>query len=217
MQEEQERTRVCVHRAGDVAEDDELSWDDLACSPCGLDRIPACAQRAADEPTQVEPVASRIRSTTAGRTTRPRARDRGHEDPAALELLGRHLGEVLLAEHFLLRGAELDGVGARIGLCGVATARQRALHEPVGLQALVLLATSGAAGPRRNHAANARSRLQLVVPGDERLAEREVDVLLAREVDCVEAAECVEHTPGPDLDPRLAEHAAERDHVADDR
>jgi hypothetical protein len=59
--------------------------------------------------------------------------------------------------------------------------------------------------------------LQLVVPGNERLAEREVDVLLAREVDRIEAAECVEHPPGPDLDPRLAEHAAERDHVPDDR
>ena len=146
------------------------------------------------------------------------SRDRGHEDPAALELLGRHLGEVLLAEHFLLRGAELDGVGARIGLCGVATARQRALHEPVGLQALVLLAHErcyrSAQEPRCKRPVE---ELQLVVPGDERLAEREVDVLLAREVDCVEAAECVEHTPGPDLDPRLAEHAAERDHVADDR
>ena len=51
---------------------------------------------------------------------------------------------------------------------------------------------------------------------DERLAEREVDVFLAREVDRVEAAERVEHAAGPDLDPHFPEHAPERDDVPDD-
>ncbi len=52
---------------------------------------------------------------------------------------------------------------------------------------------------------------------DERLPEREVDVVLAREVDCVEAAHRIGDAPGPDLDPDLAQHAAEGDDVPDDR
>ena len=52
---------------------------------------------------------------------------------------------------------------------------------------------------------------------DERLAEREVDVVLAREVDRAEPAHRVRDAPRPDLDPDLAQHPPEGDDVPDDR
>ncbi len=51
---------------------------------------------------------------------------------------------------------------------------------------------------------------------DERLPEGEVDVVLAGEIDRVEAAHRILHAPGPDLDPDLAQHAAEGDDVPND-
>ena len=52
---------------------------------------------------------------------------------------------------------------------------------------------------------------------DERLPQREVDVLLARQVDGGDAAQRVGDAARADLEPDLAQDAAERDDVADDR
>ena len=52
---------------------------------------------------------------------------------------------------------------------------------------------------------------------DERLPEREVDVVLAREVDGAEPADRVRDTPWTDLDPDLPQHPPEGDDVPDDR
>ena len=49
------------------------------------------------EPAEVEAVASRVGRAAPRLAARPRPGDRGHEATHALELLGRHLGEVLLA------------------------------------------------------------------------------------------------------------------------
>ena len=51
----------------------------------------------------------------------------------------------------------------------------------------------------------------------ERLPEREVDVVLAREIDGVEPVHGVRDAARADLDPDLAQHAPEGDDVADDR
>ena len=58
--------------------------------------------------------------------------------------------------------------------------------------------------------------LELVVTRDERLAQREVDVLLAGQVDRVERAQRVGDATRADLEPDLAQHAAERDDVTHD-
>ncbi len=118
----------------------------------------------------------------------------------------------------MLRGAELDGIAAGLRLGRLVADRQRSLDEPVRMLPLVLLAHERRHRPAQEPGGErAVEELELVVARDERLAEREVDVLLAREVDGVEAAKRVEHAARPDLDPHLAEHAAERDHVPDDR
>ena len=60
-------------------------------------------------------------------------------------------------------------------------------------------------------------RLDVLAPRDERLPERPVDVVLPRQLDCVETLERVGHASRPDLEPGLAQHAAEGDDVPDDR
>src|SRR5439155_12634794 len=59
--------------------------------------------------------------------------------------------------------------------------------------------------------------LELVVTRHERLAQREVDVLLPGQVHRAEPADGVDDAARPDLDPDLAQHAAEGDYVPDDR
>ena len=115
------------------------------------------------------------------------------------------------------RGAELLRVGSRLRLRVAMFVGERSLDDLVGVPPEILLANERCDGaaekPRRERAVE---QLELVVSGDERLAQRKIDVLLAREVDCVEAAKSVEHPAGSDLDSHFPEHAAERDHVTDD-
>ena len=59
--------------------------------------------------------------------------------------------------------------------------------------------------------------LELVVTGDERLAQRPVHVALVGQVDRVEPGERVLEPAGADLHAGLAQHAAERDDVAQER
>ena len=81
----------------------------------------------------------------------------------------------------------------------------------------------GLARPQRRRRAQepgverAIERLELLAAGDERLAKRPVHVLLAGEVDRVEAAQRVGDAPRADLEAAFAQHAAEDDDVANDR
>ena len=78
--------------------------------------------------------------------------------------------------------------------------------------------TGGSTGARRNQASEgAVEEIELVLPRDERLPEREVDVLLARQIDLVEATERIRDATRADLETDLAQDAAEGDDVADDR
>ena len=218
VQVEEQRPRVRVHRARDVAEHDELARDGLARLPRLLDRLAAGAQRPAAEPPQVEHVAARVGRAATRHAARPRARDRGHELAHALELLGRHLGEVLLAQELVPGRAELVRRVGVVRLVAVRARLERVAGDAVGPAPRLLLADE-----RRDRAAQeprderAIEELELVVARDERLAQREVDVVLPREIDGVEPAHRVGDAPRPDLDPDLAQHAAEGHDVPDDR
>ena len=59
--------------------------------------------------------------------------------------------------------------------------------------------------------------LEILAPGDERLSQRPVHVLLAGEVDRVEAPQRIGDAPRADLEPAFPQHAPEEDDVADDR
>ena len=216
---EEERPRVGVHRARDVAEDDELPRDGLARLPRLLDRLAAGAQRLPAKAAEVEPVAARVGRTAPRLAARSRPRDRGHEPSDALELLGRHLGEVLLPEKLVAGCAELVW---RVGLDPPRRLRrlrlERVARDLVGEAARLLLTHE-----RRNRTAQEPSderpieELELVVARDERLPKREVDVVLPREIDRAEPANGVLDAPRPDLDPDLAQHPPEGHDVPDDR
>ena len=136
----------------------------------------------------------------------------------ALELLGRHLGEVLLAQELVPRRAELVRRRRRGRPRRRPPGLERVARDAIGAAARLLLPHE-----RRDRAAQepgderAVEELELVVARDERLAEREVDVVLPREVDGAEAAHGILDAPGPDLDPDLAQHPAEGHDVPDDR
>ena len=55
------------------------------------------------------------------------------------------------------------------------------------------------------------------MPRDQRLAQREIDVVLASEVDGIEAAQRVGDPARADFQPDLAQHAPEGDDVPNDR
>ena len=82
----------------------------------------------------------------------------------------------------------------RLGRCGVS---HRSAEEP------------GVKGPVE--------RFDVLVSRHERLPQRPVDVVLPGELDGVETLQRVGDAAGPDLEPRLPQHAAERDDVPDDR
>ncbi len=130
---------------------------------------------------------------------------------------GGHLGKVLLPQELVPRGAELERIAHLLVLLAASRLRER-------LADLLLLGRSvGRADRREDRSAQEPclerpiEEIELVVPGDERLAEREVDVLLSRQVDRVETAQRVGDPPGADLEPHLAQDAPEGDDVADDR
>ena len=107
------------------------------------------------------------------------------------------------------RVVRLVAVGARL---------ERVAGDAVGPAPRLLLADErrdGAAQEPRDE--RAVEELELVVARDERLTQREVDVVLPREIDGAEPAHGVGDAPRPHLDPDLAEHAPEGDDVPDDR
>ena len=141
---------------------------------------------------------------------------RGDERARRGELLGRHGREVLVAQD-LVR-AVADAVGLAVGRRRLAARARVAAHA---LGVLVQRARIDLAARRHAHRAaqepgleGAVEGLEVLAPGDERGAQRPVDVVLARDVDAVQAAQRVLHAPRPDLQAGLAQHAAEGDEVA---
>ena len=74
--------------------------------------------------------------------------------------------------------------------------------DPVGELPALLLADERRDRPAQEPGdERAVEELELVVPGDERLPEREVDVLLPRHVDRAQPAHRISDPAGADLDP----------------
>ena len=105
----------------------------------------------------------------------------------------------------MTRRAELVRRVGVVSLVAVRVGPERVARDPLGPAASLLLANErcdrATEKPRHECAVE---QLELVVAGDERLPEGEVDVVLAGEVHRVEAAHRILHTPGPDFDPNLA-------------
>ena len=115
--------------------------------------------------------------------------------------------------------SELERVAAGL-LVSVSPARRRSTGASPTLteSAAVRCRVGGSTGrPQEPRAERAIEQVELVAARDERLPQREVDVGLAREIDRVERAERIGDAPGPDLEPCLAQHAAEGDDVPRDR
>ena len=216
VEEQQERARVRVHRPGDVAQDDQLSRDVLACAHRAHDGIAARAQRLADQPAHVEPIAARIAAAAARRPPRPRARDRRDQPAGEQELVGRHLAEVLLAQQLVAGGAELEGIAAGVVRLGVADLTRRRLTDPAGdLDGRPTLGRHHRR-PHEPRGERAVEQVELVLPRDQRLAQREVDVLLAIDLDGVERPQGVDDSARPYLEPGLSQHPSEGDDVPDE-
>src|SRR4029077_1133417 len=62
VQEEQQRSRVGLHRARDVAEQDELARHLDAAAERSLDRVTATSERTASQASQVQAPAARMRA-----------------------------------------------------------------------------------------------------------------------------------------------------------
>ena len=164
----------------------------------------------------VEAVAARIGAAPARGAQRPVPGDRGDQPLDAPVLVGRHLGEVLVAQQLVAGGAELERIAHLVVRLAAGRVRER-------LADLLLRERALGGAHRRQHGRAQEpgvertvEEVELVVARDERLAEREVDVLLAGQVDGGDATQRVGDAARADLEPDLAQDAAEGDDVADD-
>src|SRR5207244_11105512 len=123
VQEEEQRTRVRLHRPGDVAEDDELARHLLARAVRPVERVAAGTQRSPDEAPDIETVSARVGGAAPRRTLGTQPRDGRHQVPRAFELLRRHLREVLLPQELDRRGTQLERIAVRLLLPLLAGAR----------------------------------------------------------------------------------------------
>src|SRR4029079_14729498 len=157
-----------------------LPRHDLARLPRLLDRLAARAQRLATQAPQVETVAARVRCAPPRLPAWPSPRDRRDQLAHALELLGRHLGEVLLPQELVSRRAELVWRRRRIRVVGVVRpGLERAARDAVGEAPHLLLAHERRDRPAKEPGdERAVEELELVVPRDEGLPQREIDVVL---------------------------------------
>ena len=128
VEEEHERARVRVHRAGHVAEDDQLPRHLLAGAIRPVDGVAAGAERVPDEPAHVEPVPAGVGAPAPRRAQRAVLGDRGDQPPDAPVLVGRHLGEILVAQQLVAGGAELERVARSSS--GSPPACPRAIRRP---------------------------------------------------------------------------------------
>src|SRR4249919_2620364 len=106
VEKEHERAGVGLHRAGDVAEHDELARDLNATAERPLDRLAAGAERSAHEPAHVEVPPAVMRTQAPGAPARTPRRDLRNEPPDVVELGASEVGEVALTEELL--GAVAD-------------------------------------------------------------------------------------------------------------
>ena len=148
VEEQHERPRVRVHRARDVAEDDELARHLLAGAVRPVDGVAAGAQRVADQPAHVEAVAARVGAAAARGAQRPVPGDRGDQALDAPVLVGRHLGEVLVAQQLVAGGAELERIARLVVLLAAGAVRERLAD---------LLLRRAGSGPCARAAARARA------------------------------------------------------------
>ena len=214
VQVEQQRARVGLHRARHVAQHDELARGLGPAAKAPRDGVAARGDRGARQPAHVEDAPAPVRAQAVRAPRGPVRRHLGDQRPRGGELRGRHRREVLEAQH-LVR-AVADAVGIALGRRRLAVGV--AAHAPGALAQLPRVGlTPGRAAPgapQEPGVERAVERLEVLAARDERRAQRPVDVLLARDVDVVEAAQRVGDPARPDLQPGLAQHAAERDDVA---
>ena len=183
---EQERARVRLHRAGDVAEHDQLARHVVARG--GTRARPGrrrCASDAADEPAQVELAAARCAAAAAGsgaadaRRRSPRSASRRASNSSR-----RQRGEVL-RRAAAPRSSSRAAVGARRRLALVGAAGRR--RRDAARRSAASAARSQAARPARagTRPRKARSKTLEVLARARRAsgAQRPVDVVLPRQVD----------------------------------
>ena len=174
--------------------------------------VAARRDRAAGQPAQVQrapaPVRLRRRERRRGRCVAI-----GDEGPRRGELLGRHRREVLAAQDLV--GAGADGVGSPACRRVVpAGASRRTRCAPLAACAGPRPRRGGRTARRRNHASNARSKAR-APPGARRAScaassrRRPGAVRSTRS----RPSQRVGQRPGADLQPGLAQHAAEGDDV----
>ena len=178
-------------------------------------------------PVASERRASRRRSTTRPRRCGRRRRERrcgrrvtrGHgRGRGAGELLGGHRGEVLLAQDLVRAPADLGRLLALRRTRRRPRVRRRARCSSVRRSRRRLGAPGLDLGrhPHEPGAEGAVERVDLLGLRDERRAERPVDVLRVADVDLDEAVQRVAEPAGADLEPGLAQAAAEGDDLAND-
>ena len=98
MDEEQQGPGVGLHRAGDVADDDELSLDPCARTEDAAERISTGPERLPDRQPKVELAAAVMAAQAARAARRPVGRELGDQLAHTLELGRGHRREVLRAQ-----------------------------------------------------------------------------------------------------------------------
>ena len=213
MEVKQERSCVRLHRPRDVEDQHELAGRLLPAAERALDGIAAGRERRPHEPADVERVTLGVAAEAARPPLRARDRDRLDQPFGTRELLGRHRSEVLRPQQLFLaprseaRLAAVD-LRARAGRGSLAALATRRRRRRLGLRLHGRAEEPGMKG--------AIEGVDVLATRHERLPERPVDVVLLRELDRVETIQRVGDASRPDLESRLAQHAAERDDVPDD-
>ena len=217
---EQQRAGVGLHRARHVAQHDELARR-LACAG-------GSGARTGSPPVAIEPRASARRSRTCPRRwgCRRRERRRGRRAATAeMSLRAAANSSGVIAAKSLRRRTSCalvpissgSPLGRRVAARPCASRRTRwaRLGGWRGSSSRRLRRADGLA--QEPGVEGAVEDVELLAPRDERRAQRPVDVVLPRDVDAVEAVQRVGEAARPDLQPGLAQHAAEGDDVAGQR
>ena len=98
MDEEEQSPGVRLHRAGDVADHDQLPVDPRARAEDAPERISTRPERLSDRLPQIEPATAVVAAEASRAAPRPVCGDLGDQRAHALELRRRHRREVLRAQ-----------------------------------------------------------------------------------------------------------------------
>ena len=202
MQEEEERARVRLHRAGDVAEDDELAGTTFWRGSAALDELAARARATAGR-------------AGAGRAFRPLGLGRSRRERRLRPRASRRRARSRVPRRARPASASRSraAAGAPSTLQPRRARRRRARPVALRPRRRPSRRTSGAdratgstpASERgRNHAGEGDGRSARARPGarDERLTQRPVDVAPVVQTDCVERASAPRSIrPGPTSSP----------------